>query len=103
MAMRAAALIDVKHERWFGRWPVGWMIDPVDRVVAFDARRPDQPRSCSLQWQQSSGEFRDPCDGTTVTADGAGLLAYPVTVTDDGEVIVDLNPDRSGSSTTAAP
>lgn len=71
--------------------------------LAFDARRPDQPRSCSLQWQQGSGDFRDPCDGTVVTADGAGLLAYPVTVTDDGEVVVDLNPDRSGSSTTVAP
>jgi hypothetical protein len=60
---------------------------------AFDARRPNQTRDCSLEWDQDAGHFRDPCDGTLVPADGEGLLAYPVTVTEDGAVIVDFNPD----------
>lgn len=70
---------------------------------AFDARRPGQPRNCTLTWRTDSNDFRDPCDGTIVPADGTGLLTYPVTVTEGGKVIVDLNPDRSGASTTSSP
>ncbi len=65
--------------------------DPTTRWYAFDARRPGQPRDCSLQWDASAQQFRDPCDGTIVAADGAGLIAYQVTVTDDGQLVVDLN------------
>lgn len=61
--------------------------------LAFDARRPGQSRDCTLEWQAAEGEFVDPCDGTVVPADGEGLISYPVEVTEDGEVIVDLNPD----------
>ena len=61
--------------------------------MAFDARRAGQPRNCSLEWQREAGEFIDPCDGTVVPANGEGQLSYPVTVTDDGIVVVDLNPD----------
>ena len=68
---------------------------------AFDARRTGQGRNCTLTWQSASNDFRDPCDGTIVPADGTGLLAYPVTVTDKGKVVIDLNPDRSGTSTTS--
>jgi hypothetical protein len=68
--------------------------------LAFDARRPGQPRDCSLKWQRDAREFLDPCDGTVVPADGAGLLSYPVTVTDDGIVVVDLNPDDPSTDTT---
>lgn len=67
--------------------------------LAFDARRPGQGRNCTLVWQPDPSNFRDPCDGTIVSADGAGLLAYPVTVTDKGRVIVDLNPDRTSPGT----
>ena len=74
--------------------------DAVDQGwLAFDARRPGQSRDCTLDWQAASNDFRDPCDGTIVTADGAGLLSYPVTVTDKGRVIVDLNPDRTSPDT----
>ena len=68
--------------------------------LAFDARRPGQPRDCSLEWQRDEGEFVDPCDGTIVPADGEGLLSYPVEVTEDGGVIVDLNPDDDPEPTT---
>lgn len=67
---------------------------------AFDARRPGQGRSCTLEWRSGSQDFRDPCDGTIVPADGEGLLSYPVTITDKGKVVIDLNPDRDATSTT---
>jgi hypothetical protein len=57
---------------------------------AFDARRPGQARNCTLSWQPALSNFRDPCDGATIPADGTGLLSYPVTITDKGKVIVDL-------------
>jgi hypothetical protein len=75
--------------------------DPDQGWYAFDARRPGQPRDCSLEWQADTSEFRDPCDGTIVAADGTGLLGYPVTVDDDGNLVVDLNPDDPSTATTA--
>lgn len=70
---------------------------------AFDARRPGQGRNCTLTWQPSLSNFRDPCDGTIVEADGTGLLSYPVTITDKGKVIVDLRGLDSDSTTTTVP
>lgn len=74
--------------------------DDAQGWFAFDARRPGQGRNCTLVWQSASNDFRDPCDGTIVPADGTGLLSYPVTITEKGKVVVDLNPDRSTSTTT---
>jgi hypothetical protein len=67
---------------------------------AFDARRAGQDRNCTLSWQPALSNFRDPCDGTTVPADGIGLLTYPVTITEKGKVIVDLRGESDESSTT---
>jgi hypothetical protein len=67
--------------------------DPANGWFAFDARRPGQSRSCTLSWQADSADFRDPCDGTIIAADGTGLTTYPVTITEGGKVIVNLNPD----------
>ncbi len=66
---------------------------------AFDARRPGQARNCTLSWQPSLSNFRDPCDGATITSDGTGLPAYPVTITDKGKVIVDLRGDAAEKTT----
>ena len=66
---------------------------------AFDARRPGQARNCTLTWQPSLSNFRDPCDGTTIADSGTGLLAYPVTISDNGKVIVDLRGDTTTSTT----
>ncbi len=66
---------------------------------AFDARRPGQPRSCTLTWQPLLSNFRDPCDGAIIADDGTGLLAYPVTISDNGKVIVNLNGDTTTSTT----
>lgn len=70
---------------------------------AFDARRAGQPRDCTLSWQPAESNFRDPCDGTIVPADGTGVSAYAVTITDKGKVIVDLrgeNPDEAPPTST---
>lgn len=66
---------------------------------AFDARRAGQARDCTLSWQPAQSNFRDPCDGTIVPADGTGLLSYPVTITDKGKVVVDLRGDTNDSTT----
>ena len=79
--------------------------DPATGWYAFDARRPGQPRNCSLEWKSESQQFVDPCDETVVPADGTGLILYQVTVTDDGNLVVDLNTDNSpttSSSTTTS-
>lgn len=68
---------------------------------AFDARRPGTGRECTLEWRSGSRDFRDPCDGTIITADGAGLLSYEVTVTDKGKVVVDLTPESDGADSSS--
>ena len=65
---------------------------------AFDARRPGQGRNCTLVWQPSTGDFRDPCDSTIVAGDGTGLPDYVVTITDKGKVIVDLKGDSTSTT-----
>jgi hypothetical protein len=76
--------------------------DPSTGWFAFDARRPGQNRSCTLQWQAESRDFRDPCDESIVAADGTGLTDYPVTITDDGNVIVDLRGDAVETTTSTS-
>lgn len=61
--------------------------------LAFDARKPGTGRECTLTWDPDNSVFEDPCTGTEVSADGAGLVHYDVTVNDDEHVIIDL---RSG-------
>jgi hypothetical protein len=75
--------------------------DPATGWYAFDARRPGQPRDCSLEWRAEAQQFQDPCDDTVVPADGTGLIAYQVTVTEDGNLVIDLNTDDEGTTTTS--
>ena len=75
--------------------------DPLTGWYAFDARRPGRPRNCFLRWEPGPGEFVDSCDGTVVAADGAGLIAYQVTVDEDGVLVIDLKADASSDTTTA--
>lgn len=63
--------------------------------LAFDARRPGTGRECTLQWQPEAANFLDPCDETIVPSDGEGLLHYPVEVTEEGQLIIDV---RSASA-----
>jgi hypothetical protein len=71
--------------------------------VAFNARVPGSPRSCTLVWVASAGSFTDPCTKATVRADGGDLPHYPTRVT-DGTLIVNLSPaglPGQGPSTTS--
>jgi hypothetical protein len=71
--------------------------------LAFDVRTPGQARDCMLQWDNTAKAFHDSCGGATFPADGGPLPHYPATVNDDGDVIVDLNPDKKRPTTTTAP
>jgi len=74
--------------------------DPAVGWLAFDARRAEVDRSCTLQWQADSSSFTDPCDGPPVDEVGNGLRHYAVTVNTDGQVEVDL---RTSTGTQGAP
>jgi hypothetical protein len=64
--------------------------DPRTGWFAFDARRPDASRACSLSWQADRRQFVDPCDSTVIDERGTGLRQYTVEVTDEGNVVLDL-------------
>lgn len=73
---------------------------------AFEARVAGSDRTCTLVWAASSKDFVDPCTGTRYPATGEGLPQYPVEVTDNGRVVIDLTPDGvpgGGTTTTPAP
>lgn len=74
--------------------------DPEDGWLAFAASPPDKARDCFLRWQADDEMFTD-CDGDEYPADGEGLPQYPVQVSDDGGLSVDLNAeDRPATTTT---
>ncbi|MBI2704471.1 MAG: hypothetical protein HYX32_04170 [Actinobacteria bacterium] len=77
--------------------------DPKAGWLAFDARKPGEPRDCQLVWEKGDNRFRDSCDGTFVAANGEGLPRYPVEVNDQGNVIVNLNADKPKITTTTVP
>ena len=74
--------------------------DPKTGWFAFDARRPGAPRECFLEWQRDRSVFVDRCDGSEVSADGAGLRQYPAVVNSDGKVVIDFNASPDTSTTT---
>jgi hypothetical protein len=76
---------------------IGW--------VAFDARLPGSGRECTLVWEVGREVFLDPCTDDTFPADGGDLPHYPIRVTDDGALVVDLTPQGvpgQGSTTTGS-
>lgn len=73
--------------------------DPSLGWYAFDARQPGQRRDCPLDWKADQEQFVDRCDGTVIPAEGVGLIDYPVVVTEDGAVVVDLNPEEGDDIT----
>ena len=63
---------------------------------AFDARPPDAPSGCYLEWDDEQSRFRavDNCDDRTFPPDGEGLTSYPWNVDkDSGNLVIDLKPD----------
>jgi hypothetical protein len=74
--------------------------------VAILANAPGTERgTCVLQWLPDTGEFDDPCSDALYPASGAGLVTYPITVNDDGRLVLDLRdsgPGSTSSTTTQA-
>lgn len=68
--------------------------DPETGWLAFDA----QVGGCALDWDREAQEFVDHCTGTRYPQDGQGLAQYPTTV-EDGNVVVDVSPDPSTTTT----
>jgi hypothetical protein len=79
--------------------------DPASGWYVFDARRPGTGRECTLRWEPATGSgdgsFSDPCDGSTVPADGGDLPRYGVEVDENGTLVLDLL--MRPTTTTAAP
>ncbi|WP_419848148.1 hypothetical protein [Candidatus Poriferisocius sp.] len=66
--------------------------DPEEGWFAFDARPPGASEDCVVNWDADRRLFVDICDPTLVfSATGEGLTQFGVWVTDDGDVIVDVN------------
>lgn len=76
--------------------------DPLVGWVAFEIRRPGDPRDCQVNWERDRGEFSYSCDPTvTFPADGGGLQAVPISVV-SGDLIVDLNAQARASTSTSS-
>ncbi len=79
--------------------------DPKRGWVAFDARPPGAPDDCILQVDRATGELRfapadrDRCGNQTFPVDGSGFRTYKWTVNGDGELVVDLKPERTTTTT----
>ena len=65
--------------------------DPNQGWTAFAARQPDQSRPCTALWEDSSRTFVDSCNGSVYPESGEGLPMFPVTISADGAIAVDLN------------
>lgn len=72
---------------------------PSEGWLAFDARQTGAGRDCTLLWDRDARAFENPCDGTVVPADGAGLVQYSVEVNEDGNLVIDLTTGAGGTST----
>lgn len=66
--------------------------DPETGWYAFDARPPAAAEGCFLEWDAAARRFVgvDGCTAATYPADGEGLDRYPVVVSRDGDLSIDL-------------
>ncbi len=62
-----------------------------DGWIAIAARPQTAARDCFVEWTPNERTFVDSCDGMVYPEDGTGLPHYPVRVTDEGEVEVEVN------------
>jgi len=69
--------------------------DPKTGWSAFAATSDDRGQ-CAVTWHRESHDFSD-CKGTRFPADGEGLHPYPTKI-DNNDLIVDLDPDASSTS-----
>jgi len=70
--------------------------DPEDGWVAVVA----QVEGCPIQWDLDAQDYVDECTDRHYPPTGDGLVQLPVNVDDEGNLIVEINPDAT--STTAS-
>ncbi len=69
---------------------------------AFEVKPPGAAAGCVVRWRPERSLFADECSGREYPADGAGLVAYPTHVDDEGRVVVDLRHPQSPVPSVAA-
>jgi hypothetical protein len=74
--------------------------DPLQRWLAFDARRPGTGRECTLRWDAGRQIFTDPCGGPDVPAEGGDLPHYRVEINADEQLSVRLVTPATGPTST---
>jgi hypothetical protein len=76
--------------------------DPAAGWVAFEVRRPGDPRDCQVKWQPDAGHFSYTCDASlTFPPNGEGLEQFPVEIV-SGRILVDLNAAARESTSTSS-
>lgn len=58
--------------------------------VAFAVRPPGAPRDCFVDWDGDDRAFVDNCAGTIYPESGEGLDQYHVSVSTEGDLVIDL-------------
>ena len=75
--------------------------DPDSGWFAFAVRPLDAPRDCFVNWNLDAQEFNYNCDDRTFPAGGDGLFQYPVNISPNGDITIDLNAaDREAEAET---
>jgi len=59
--------------------------------AALEVHPPDEPKSCTVKWNESTHTFHDPCSGKDYPADGVGLVRYKASIDKSGDLVVDLH------------
>ncbi len=85
---------DIRHQHNGDEPETGWF--------AFAIRPADAPRDCFVQWRVAEQRFSYNCDDRTFPADGEGLFQYPVVISADGEITIDLNAADRATTTEAS-
>lgn len=68
--------------------------DPDEGWFAFDLIRPGQPADCQLEWDAEAFNFTDPCDDSVqIPAAGGTQTNYPVSIDEDGRLLIDFRLD----------
>jgi hypothetical protein len=74
--------------------------DPSTGWDVIDARPPDTPEDCFLQWPKGGTEFETTCNDDTFPRDGGSLNHYSWRVDDAGRLLIDLRKPLGGRVTT---
>ena len=60
------------------------------KFAAFEVHPPNEPKSCTVKWDEKAKVFDDSCSDRTYPIDGAGLVKYNAYADKSGDLIVDL-------------